>query len=122
MCNMCCDRSDHSVLGVDKTFNLGEVFVTATAYKQQSVVKKASHEHPVVFGPILIHGSSTFPIYREFFSNIASMLTPEQQSKLIVGADDEKALTNAIKHAIPLCTQVTCTRHLKNNTDDFFKE
>ena len=119
--SMCCDRNIRSVLGVDRTFNLGEVYVTATAFKCQSLISKKTSEAPIFFGPMLLHGSSTFFIYRDFFSQIAALLSTTQQAKLIIGSDDEKALTSAIRHAMPEATQILCTRHLKSNAQDYLK-
>ena len=55
----CCassDRGEATVLGIDKTFNLGDVHVTATAYKNITVTRSSTGEHPIFAGPMFLHG------------------------------------------------------------------
>jgi len=46
-------------LGVDKTYNLGDFHVTPTVFKDLSVTRKDSGEHPITFGPTFIHTNSS---------------------------------------------------------------
>ena len=46
----CCKESG-SVLCIDKTFNLGEFHVTPTVYKDLSVARLRTDDHPLCFGP-----------------------------------------------------------------------
>ena len=41
-----------SVIGIDRTFNLGPCFVTALVYKNKSAVRKTNNEHPIFLGPV----------------------------------------------------------------------
>lgn len=98
----CCSApaSSSSVLGFDKTFNLGQVQVTASAFKHLAVTRKDTGDHPIFAGPMFIHGNSDYLTYSEFFSHPAAKLrgTPSQP---IVGTDDEKAMKLAISDAFP---------------------
>ena len=49
---LCCTGT--SILGVDKTFNLCDMHVTATCYKQMTVVKDSTGEAPIFLGPMFM--------------------------------------------------------------------
>lgn len=63
-----CCRDKGSVLGIDKTYNLGEFHVTTTVYKDLSVVRRSTMDHPICFGPTFIHTSSTTKAYSAFLT------------------------------------------------------
>ena len=109
----CCHGKQ--VLGVDRTFNLGDVYVTATCFKHTSLLQKRTKDHPIFVGPILIHGSCTHDVYGYLFNRFAAELPPELISNLVIGSDDEPALRRAIRETLPEATNVLCSRHIKNN-------
>ena len=48
---------NHSgVVGIDRTFNLGQCFVTLTVYKSRKVVRKNNGEPPIFIGPLCFIG------------------------------------------------------------------
>ena len=63
----CCSGS--TVLGIDKTFNLGKVYATVTAFKDLRVNKRGTLEHPFFIGPSLQHCKSDYETF-SFFSFI----------------------------------------------------
>ncbi|KAL8604200.1 hypothetical protein ACOMHN_014768 [Nucella lapillus] len=106
-----------TVIGVDKTYNLGELFVTALNFKFVSLHRRESGEPPVFVGPLFLHSSSTFDTFFYFFSVLAGVLFDNASpTSLVFGSDDEKALTRAIRAAFPNSRQALCTLHLKKNT------
>jgi len=107
----------NTVLGVDRTFNLGEMFVTTIVYKHPALVRKSTGESPLFVGPMLIHGRSLTEDYDSFFSHVANKLCIA--GSLLFGTDGEKAMTNAITRCFPNATLLLCTRHLKRNIKDF---
>jgi hypothetical protein len=62
---MCC--TGQSILGIDKTFNLCDMHITASCYKQTSVKMETTDEPPIFLGPIFIHDNSDFHIFTHFF-------------------------------------------------------
>ena len=59
----CCPESDGSVLGIDKRFNLHDLWVTDSCYKDTWIVNRATGNHQVFLGPLMFHftrGKSTF--------------------------------------------------------------
>ena len=49
---------DEAVLSTDKTYNLGKIFVTATVFKNLSILGQQSKSHPLFLGPLFLHGRS----------------------------------------------------------------
>lgn len=101
----------NEVLGFDKTYNLGDVHVTVSAYKNVTVRNTETGEHPIMLGPVLLHGSSTYSSYKAYFSYLADKIpsVPPTGSgnQLVIGSDDEKAMKGAIRDAFPGACQVT---------------
>ena len=50
-----CEGDDGSVLGVDRTFNLGNFYVTVFSYKNRCLISNRTKDFPVMFGPCMIH-------------------------------------------------------------------
>ena len=59
-----CCKDDGGVLGMDKTYYLGQFHVTPTVFKDKSVIKRKTNDHPICFGPTFIHQSSTSMSYK----------------------------------------------------------
>jgi len=55
---LCC--SGRTVLGFDKTFNLCDMHVTTSCFKQLTVEKSDTGKPPLFIGPIFIHDISDF--------------------------------------------------------------
>ena len=113
--SLCC--SGKTVLGVDKTFNLCQMHVTVTCFKQLSVVRSDSKEAPIFMGPIFLHDNSDFETYCHFFHHLKVKLVDTNLSKLVIGSDDERAMVKAITTAFPEATHTLCTRHLRQNAN-----
>ena len=62
-----CTGKDGSVIGVDRTFNLGRGFVTATSYKNRSVESNKTGQYPVFLGPLCLHYYAEQSTYHKFF-------------------------------------------------------
>ena len=56
-----------TVIGVDKTFNLSDLHVTLTVYKNLSLLSRRSGDHPIFMGPVFLHGNSDQETYKHFF-------------------------------------------------------
>ena len=75
-----CCRENDTVLGIDKTYNLVDFHVTPTVYKDLSVLRRATGENPICFGPTFIHQSSTTASYSTFLNSIANNLNDHEIS------------------------------------------
>jgi hypothetical protein len=118
---MCCQADAPSVLGIDRTFNLGDVYVTVTSFKHQGLLRRTTNEPPIVFGPMLLHGSATWEVYSGFLTTVGDSFGTRKQPSLVVGSDDEKAIRRAISESFTQSTNALCTLHLKKNVDDFLQ-
>ena len=114
----CCSGS--TVLGIDKTYNLGRIFATVLVYKNCSVINQKMEDFPLFLGPILLHSKSDYETYANFFNHISMCLG--NHKKLVFGTDDEKALHKAATSAFPNARHVLCTKHLKENLTDYLKD
>lgn len=72
----CCSypAGQTTVLGFDKTFNLTCAHVTVGVYKNLSVFRKGTEDHPIFIGPIFLHGNSDFETYGSFFGFLSMKL------------------------------------------------
>ena len=100
-------------MGIDKTYNLGQLLATPTVFKHLGLVRNDTDSHPVFFGPILLHGNSDWKTYGTFLNTIA-MLLHDVLSPLVIGSDQEKAIRKAVKFVFD-SEMLTCIRHLKEN-------
>ncbi|CAG2210310.1 unnamed protein product [Mytilus edulis] len=118
-------KSDNDrILGVDRTFNLGAVFVTNFVYKNTNVIRKETGEHPIFIGPLFLHWEGSYLNYHTFFSHVKARI--QESVKIIdlrIGSDDESGLTKALDDVFsyPGTTRMLCTKHMKNNISDHLK-
>ena len=95
-----------SVIGVDRTFNLGACFVT-TVFQESKLKRKGKNTNPIILGPVYLHWDGDFhTIYQRFFTHLASVLDTGIPDTLLsfndfIGSDEEKALVKAIQSSFP---------------------
>ena len=121
--HMCCagPSAQSTIQGIDKTFNLGDLHVTVTVFKNISVTTKQTNDHPLTMGPAFLHGNLDTKTYSMFFQYLTLQLGPQKQH-LVVGSDKAKALRAAITRAFLDAKRMVCMRHLKNNVIDYLKD
>ena len=116
----CTPTSRHpSVLGIDRTFNLGACYATTLVYQHNNLVRKGKDNAPIFLAAIYLHWDGLYPTYHRFLSHLQSKFSEDiggiQISKIVIGSDEEAALLKAIKQCFPSAVQVLCTRHLEEN-------
>lgn len=114
--SFCFDARRGSVLGFDKTFNLGSMYVTVSTYQNLALNRSATGNTPAFFGPMFIHGKSDADTYNKFFSRLASKLQDMDFHQLRLGLDDEYAMRKSLKFCFSGASLLACSRHLKTNT------
>jgi hypothetical protein len=114
LCRICCPPppARSAVLGVDKTFNIGPLHATVTAYKNLSLIKRQTRDHPIFIGPIFLHGNSDADTFLLFFQHLAGKLS-SAGSPPTLGSDEEKAMRDALARAFPNSGRLICTLHAK---------
>lgn len=121
-------------IGIDRTFNLGNYYVTTLVYKNQRIIRKPTQsteeleEHPIFLGPVMLHKDATYKTYKAFLEHVKTELESEVgavelrlSQNMEFGTDDEKALTKAIDHVFPSATRLLCTKHLKDNVKHYLQ-
>ena len=115
------DATHPGVLGVDRTFNLGPCYVTILCYQQNNLFRKSTQNHPVMLGSVFLHWDGLYPTYHAFFSHLRSQIDDSINGievggrNLLVGSDEEKALTKAIQQSFPSSHHILCRRHIEEN-------
>ena len=113
-----------SVLGIDRTFNLGPCFVTTLVYKNMALVRKESNDHPVFLGPVLLHFDAKTDTFLTFFSHLSSALGASandvhtellDDATTVFGSDEEKAIVHAVKRVFHQSGHIFCARHIQEN-------
>ena len=119
----CCSApfSQTTVLSFDKTFNLGQIHVTAGVFKNLSVTRKTTGDHPLFLGPMYLHGHSDYESYRQFFDHL-SMKLEGTTSQPVTGSDEERSICKAMESAFPGGGRLSCTRHLQGNAQEYLKD
>lgn len=67
---------------------------------------------------IYLHWDGSYETYHRFFAHLQSKLGTDiggTQSRIVIGSDEEAALTKAIEQCFPSSVQLLCTRHLQEN-------
>ena len=107
-------------LGIDTTFNLGEFYVTPTAYKSLILENSRDGNLATFIGPTLIHMSRSYIPY----CHLASKLLEEDSGIADlrgVVTDGEAGLMKAMKVFYPQTSQLRCSRHFRENCQDKLK-
>ena len=122
--NQFCHATSHhpSVLGIDRTFNLGPCYATVLVYQHNNVYRFLSRENPCMLGPVFLHWKADYEHYVRFFQSLKLKLNLADDFPLghqiydyTIGTDEEKALVKAIKFVFPQSVQVHCSRHMEQN-------
>lgn len=110
------------ILGIDRTFNLGAVYVTNIVYKNVKVTSKETGDHPIFVGPMFLHWEGSFLSYHTFLSHVKARIQEGVNCiDLRMGSDDEPGLTKAIDSVFPNISRLLCTKHIKDNVSDHLK-
>ena len=106
-----------TVIGVDCTFNIGEVYVKTTVYKKPCLVGKTIGDHPIFVGSLFsIQGS--YEIYHQFFSHL-SMKLSSLGPGIIFGTDGKIPLVSAIMKCFQTPTMLRRTKYPEDNVQDY---
>lgn len=107
-----CCSDNASVLGLDTTFNLCDMWVTDTCYRNQRLINPENDQHPIFPGPALFH----FTKDEQTFSRLAlEMVDAEPGLANIkkIGVDMEEAIAKGFRRVISNASILYCVRHLQ---------
>ena len=107
----CCPESNASVLDIDTTFNLSDLWLTNSCYKNIRIINHVTRNLPVFLGPLIFYLSKD----QSTFSNFAlEMMAFDSNISLLakVGTNMDESIHNGVKTVIPEVKQLFCVRHL----------
>ena len=107
----CCKNSDTAILGVDTTFNLCDLWITDTSYRNKRLLNTTSGGHPVHLGPIMLHFTKDDGTCGRFALELLSA-NPCLKDLKTLGVDLEAAIYSGFKSLIPGLGRLICVRHL----------
>ena len=104
----CTNPQDFSILHVDHTFNLGNIYVCHSIGLFVQWLCISTLKNPLMFvGPLLIYHTMEHTSYHGFFSQLLRQL-PEFCHVKAIGSDGETALCKAIKATLPGAVHWRC--------------
>ena len=115
-----CAEGD-SVVHIDTTFKIGRYYLTVITYRNLSLVKNGSDQHPIFIGPILIHLKKNFASFLYFAMSLTFyQQTTDNKIKLDssilnikrIITDDDQALHGAFKKVFTSTQFLLCCNHL----------
>ena len=121
------DASRPSVLGVDRTFNLGPCYVTILVFQNTDLMRSNTDTHPIMLGPCYFHWDGSFETYHRFFSHIRAKIpqgvlgSEIGGSNLILGSDEERGIVKALEMTFPSATKILCARHIQQNVTRYLR-
>ena len=107
----CCVEQNASVLGIDTTFNLCDMWLTDTCYRNKRLINPRTNAHPVFLGPILIHFTKEEETFLRFALELLSA-DPTLRNLKKIGVDLESAIYNGFKKVFPTLYRLLCIRHI----------
>ena len=112
----CCSSYDSSVLAVDTTFNLCDLWITDTTYRNKRIVKVENGKHPVHLGPIMLHFSKDKETFGRFALELLAA-SPDLKELKTIGVDLESAIFNGFKNIFPDLSRLICVGHLRKRDE-----
>ena len=99
------------VFAVDTTFNLCDLWITDTSYRNKRLVNIIDGGTPVHLGPIMLHFTKDEKTFGRFGLEILSA-NPNLKNVSFIGVDLESAIFTGLKTMIPGLRRLICVRHL----------
>ncbi|CAF1100815.1 unnamed protein product [Brachionus calyciflorus] len=110
----------YSVINFDTTFDLGNFYVSYFTYRNLSLFKNCSEQHPIFMGPLMIHLKKDFETYYYFSEQIRyhSVILYKDKDfsilnvKLII-TDDDEGLNGALRKTFANTDFALCCNHIR---------
>ena len=92
----CCTAQSSSVLDIDTTYNLCDMWVTDSCYRNKRLIRNDSGHHPVFLGPVLFHFTKDDQTFTRFALELQASY-PETRKLKKIGVDMEDAIFNGVQ-------------------------
>lgn len=103
-----------SVLQIDKTFKIGDFFVTSTCYQFGKVRRRDNGKRPWIPGPAVFHIKEDQSIHSHLASTMKQK-NPAMKNILLIGMDREKAISNGLLAEVPFANLLYCKKHMEDD-------
>ena len=108
------DPNQHTIMGIDPTFNFGDFNVTPIAFRYLLLEHRKQGHSPIILGPLLVHQQKKFCSYHFLASTLIS-LCPSLRNVRSFGTDGESQLYQAFQMQFPKAVHLRCFRHFRAN-------
>ena len=108
------DPQQHTVMGIDPTFNFGDFNVTPVVFRYLLLEHRKEGHSPIILGPLFVHQQKKFSSYYFFASTLIS-LCPSLRNIKVFGSDGETQLYQAFEMQLPEATHLHCFHHFWAN-------
>ena len=107
----CCKSKETGIFAVDTTFNLSDLWLTDTSYRNKRLVNTIDGGAPVRLGPIMLHFTRVEKTFGRFRLEIPSA-NLNLKNISFIGVDLESAIFTGLKTMISGLCRLICVRHL----------
>ena len=112
----CTTELEASVLAVDTTFNLCDMWITDTSYRNKRLLNPTTGKHLVFLSPVMLHFSKNEKTFGRFALELVSA-NPKLKDLKKIGVDLESAIFNGFSNIIPRVSRLVCGHHLKKRDE-----
>ena len=107
----CCEGSNPSVLPIDTTLNLCDLWITDTSYRNKRLINRESGKKKAIFvGPMMFHFTKDVGAFGRFSLELLAA-DPKLIELKNIGVDMESAIYQGFKNFIPSVNRLLCERH-----------
>ena len=110
----CSNPEEYGIFGIDITYNIGDFYVTTTTYKHLSLIDKATGNHPVFPGPMMVHTDEKQETFHYFASTMREV-NSDIENILFVGSDRQRSIENGLAPQLPIVHFLVCKKHVEDN-------
>ena len=107
----CCKSTEAGVFAVDTTFNLSNLWITDTSYRNKGLVNTIDGGTPVHLGPSMLCFTKDEKTFGRFGLEVLSA-NPNLKNISFVGVDLEFVIFSGLKTMIPGLGRLICVRHM----------
>ena len=112
----CCRKNDAAPLAIDTTFNLCDLWLTDTSYRNKRLLNESTGTSPVFLGPCMFHFTKDEEVFSRFASEIR-IGNSELDDLKILGVDMDSAIYNGFKCHNQELSRLVCVRRLKKRDE-----
>ena len=107
----CCKSMEARVFAIDATYNLCNLWITDTSYRNKRLVNTIDRGTPVHLNPIMLHFTKHEKTFARFGLEML-LANPNLKNISFIGFDLESAIFTGLETMIPGFRRLICVRHL----------